>query len=714
MGTICSKLDEDDYPDQQHEKQSESSSSNVHKKLIPHLWGVNMARGTAARKHSSALEATRPRPVKLSSGSYVKSLTTVLDSVGKDKPLAYGSKEAYLEARAEIANRESSIEFDYRTTQSATKAERSARAIVETIRRNDQIAIYDVEKPRIGYGGQKHPRFAGDHFLTNADLLESTGLFKLTKSVPKGAHLHIHFNSCLLPHVLLDIAKTMESMYICSNLPLTSEGNLNICEIQFLIKQHKDVQKEREALLQSNPQLTLKALESESCNLLHPNYMHQAGKQGEWMNYKLFREQWEGQRKAWKKSSKMRKFADMNSVEWLMGKLVFNEEESYHIEQTADGAWEKFNGRTRMMKGLFNYETAFREYTRKCLEGFVNDNIQYAEIRPNFMQTNQIWTDDGTKQLTNADTMDIIVDTWQKFNKMEENKQALAGLKVIYCTPRSFPADKVEAALDECLAFKTGKYAEFIAGFDLVGEESKGKPLKKFVPEFLQFKENCRKAGVEIPFLFHCGETLELGGDTDGNLIDALLLDSKRIGHGFALARKPYLISEFKKRNICLEICPISNEVLGLTPRMNGHAMYQLLANDVHCTVNSDNGTLFRSTLSHDFYQVMVGSMSMNLHGWRQLIEWSIEHASMSQAERQLLWDMWQGKWDAFIEWVNTEFAGLQQIVPVTPRQVLKQQDGEAPEVFQKRQLAEDARYEEDSLKFSDSKAEYLALIANL
>lgn len=131
-------------------------------------------------------------------------------------------------------------------------------------------------------------------------------------------------------------------------------------------------------------------------------------------------------------------------------------------------------------------------------------------------------------------------------------------------------------------------------GFDLVGEESKPKPLKDFIPQFLEFQSNCKEAKVEIPFLFHCGETLETGSETDENLLDALLLKSKRIGHGFALARHPYIMERMKKQGVCLEVCPISNEVLGLTPRVNGHAMYNLLANNVHCTVNSDNGTLFK------------------------------------------------------------------------------------------------------------------------
>ena len=130
-----------------------------------------------------------------------------------------------------------------------------------------------------------------------------------------------------------------------------------------------------------------------------------------------------------------------------------------------------------------------------------------------------------------------------------------------------------------------------------MGEEgAEAHPLKHFIPQLLEFKQQCREAvpPVDIPFLFHCGETLDIGTNTDGNLYDALLLGAKRIGHGYALPRHPYVLEQMKRDNICVELCPISNEVLGLTPRVNGHAMYSLLANNVHCTVNTDNGTLFK------------------------------------------------------------------------------------------------------------------------
>lgn len=113
------------------------------------------------------------------------------------------------------------------------------------------------------------------------------------------------------------------------------------------------------------------------------------------------------------------------------------------------------------MKGLFNYVTAYRTYTRRLLEDFVRDNIQYAEIRPNFMSTNQLWSDDGTEQIDNRGIMTIIIEETKAF--MEKHAHEFGGLKVIYCTPRSFDNKQVEFALDECLQFKE-LWPEWIAG----------------------------------------------------------------------------------------------------------------------------------------------------------------------------------------------------------------------------------------------------------
>ncbi|KAK3945520.1 hypothetical protein QBC46DRAFT_403195 [Diplogelasinospora grovesii] len=592
--------------------------------------------------------------------------------------------EAYERARADAMRREGALAFDHSCkTRAHSSKEKGANEILaneilQALKQHDNTHVYGRAPVRKSESGQEHKRFLGDHFLSNADLIESTALFKVARAMPKGAHLHIHFNANLLPNVLLDIAKGQKHMYIWSSTSLMPESDtasnkvtLSRCKLQFnIIGSAENTQ--NIFTRNYNPNANLPGT-----NLKMP------------MPYQAFREEF------------AKYYEGIDIDRWLQQKLVFSEEEAHDPLQTSDGAWDLFNGRTQMMKGLFNYETAYRTYTYKCLQDFAEDNIQYAEIRPNFMSTNQVWKDDGSKKLDNWAIMELIIEVYDNFQKAH-NHRVFKGLKIIYCTPRSFSCALTALALEECMAFKL-VWPRWIAGFDLVGEESKGRPLFDFRKEFIDFIEHCnnpsaffnrrldnnndgllahkqtihnklkkyfpgrtpeekasRKVYVpneplDIPFLFHCGETLEVGGQTDGNLYDALLLKAKRIGHGFALARHPYVMEQMKKENVCLELCPISNEILGLAPRVSNHAMYELLANNVHCTINTDNGTLFRSRLSHDFYQVFAGKNDMTLHGWRQLIEWSIEHSCMQDGEngeKERVKAAWGEMWDRFCIWI--------------------------------------------------------------
>jgi len=134
--------------------------------------------------------------------------------------------------------------------------------------------------------------------------------------------------------------------------------------------------------------------------------------------------------------------------------------------------------------------------------------------------------------------------------------------------------------LNECLKLKQ-RYPDVIAGFDLVGSEDTGRPLTDYLAPLIAFQEKVKKLGINLPFLFHAGETLDDGGQIDGNLYDAILLGTKRIGHGcvtsisllpggltelllgrFSLVKHPELMRICREKGILVESCPISNEIL--------------------------------------------------------------------------------------------------------------------------------------------------------
>lgn len=118
--------------------------------------------------------------------------------------------------------------------------------------------------------------------------------------------------------------------------------------------------------------------------------------------------------------------------------------------------------------------------------------------------------------------------------------------QIIYTIMRKVAPEEIEWTLKDCIELKqafprliAGAFSQIfterrpiVIGYDLVGPEDGGRPLIDFIEPLLKFKDMQKEAGVEIPYIFHAGECLGDGNSTDSNLYDAILLGTKRIGHG--------------------------------------------------------------------------------------------------------------------------------------------------------------------------------------
>lgn len=89
--------------------------------------------------------------------------------------------------------------------------------------------------------------------------------------------------------------------------------------------------------------------------------------------------------------------------------------------------------------------------------------------------------------------------------------------------------------------------------------------------------------------------------------MDALLLNTKRIGHGYALPKHPNIWSTVKKRNIAIEVSPISNQVMGLVWDIRNHPATFLIAENFPIVITADYPGVWNSKgLSYDFYYTFM------------------------------------------------------------------------------------------------------------
>ena len=148
------------------------------------------------------------------------------------------------------------------------------------------------------------------------------------------------------------------------------------------------------------------------------------------------------------------------------------------------------------------------------------------------------------------------------------------------------------------------------------------------------------------------------------NIIDAVMLGAKRIGHGFNISFFPYIKKEIIRKDICLEIYPINNQINQYFRDLRFHYAKSMFREGIPMVLSIDNSVIFGyNGLTYDFW-ISTLSWDLDLKAIKRLVFNSIIYSSMSETEIMNSLRFLNASWNV---WIDSECqkAGITQTTMV-------------------------------------------------
>lgn len=189
----------------------------------------------------------------------------------------------------------------------------------------------------------------------------------------------------------------------------------------------------------------------------------------------------------------------------------------------------------------------------------------------------------------------------------------------------------------------------FIVGIDLVSEEDKSVDLDQYQDILAQV----RAINPDLKITLHAGESLQTSND---NVADAYLLGAARIGHGLHLVQNPTLIEKYKETNRCVELCPISNNLLGYVYDLRTHPGLEYLRRGLAVSICSDDALYMEHEILTDDFYLSILSWNLSLADIKLLCRNSIQYSFTTDSQKQELMASWNKQWNDFVDKALSEY----------------------------------------------------------
>ena len=259
----------------------------------------------------------------------------------------------------------------------------------------------------------------------------------------------------------------------------------------------------------------------------------------------------------------------LKSIREILGKEVTLSQ----VQASDDcGSLLEYLGKFDLPLECVRTKEGLKKATKDFLLDLQKDNIKYVEARfaPGFSKHEDI---------TYSEIMESVLEGLR-----EASEECGILYQVIACCMRHMDDKTNMQMLKECRTY----LGEGLCAIDLAGDEV-GFPARNFYDLFEYAKK------LDYPYTIHAGEC----GSVQ-NILDAVEMGARRIGHGIAMMGDFETQKTLAKKRIGVEMCPISNYQTKALQPGEIYPIREFAKNGVLVTLNTDNRLVSNTSITRE------------------------------------------------------------------------------------------------------------------
>ncbi|HET9588149.1 MAG TPA: adenosine deaminase [Anaerolineales bacterium] len=246
------------------------------------------------------------------------------------------------------------------------------------------------------------------------------------------------------------------------------------------------------------------------------------------------------------------------------------------VQEEDKYTFQNFLSKFNTLRLFYRSPDAIHRITREAVEDAAKDNVRYMELR---------FTPVALSRAERFPLHDVI--DWVLSSAREAAEQHGVIVRLIASVNRHESTD-----LAEEVAWLAAEHVhDGMVALDLAGNEAEY-PSRPFYEIF----KDARQAGLHVTI--HAGEW-----GPAPHVKEAIeQIGAERIGHGVRVLEDENIVALARERGTAFEVCVTSNYQSGVVNSLDTHPLMSMVEAGLNVTINTDDPSISRITLSHEYY----------------------------------------------------------------------------------------------------------------